>query len=179
MARISKNWICYGYEGRDETGVNSHGNVCNGEAHACTNHADDTGDEDAQDARDRKPGKAVKGARESADQGRDGEDARIEHEAEFTIGERAEGDLAGKELASGGEDGEDDGAEGENFTADGAEEDEACVAHVVYWEVLVLRNRIFEKALAKVYEACFLPRRCWVGNGNGTPPIPSGCLSLN
>lgn len=179
MARISKNWICYGYEGRDETGVYSHGNVRNGEAHACTNHADDTGDEDAEDARDGKPGEAVEGARESADEGWDGEDARIEHEAEFTIGERTEGDLAGKELASGGEDGEDDGAEGENFTADGAEEDEACVAHVVYWEVLVSRNQPFEKAFAMGYKACLLPKIFWVGNGIGNPSIPSGCLNLN
>lgn len=132
MASIGKDRVGYAYEGDHETRVYSHGDVRNGEAHACTNHADNTGDEDAEDAGNGKPGKAVEGARERADEGWDGEDARIEHEAKFTIGERAEGDLAGKKLATGGEDGEDDSAEREDFAADGAEENEACVAHVVY-----------------------------------------------
>ena len=140
MARICKNRIRNTDEGRDETRIYSHRNVRNRETHARTNHTDDTGDEDAEDAGDGEPGEAVEGAREGTDEGWDGEDARIEHEAEFAIGERTEGDLASKELAAGGEDGEDDGAEGEDLAADGAEEDEACVAHVVDLEVLVLRN---------------------------------------
>ena len=131
MARICENWISYTDEGGHETRINSHRDVRNGEAHARTNHADDTSDENAEDAGDGEPGEAVECARERADEGWDGEDARIKHEAEFTVGERTEGDLAGKELAAGGEDGEDDGAEGEDFAADGAEEDEACIAHVV------------------------------------------------
>ena len=131
MARISENRVSYTNEGRNETRVYSDRDVRNGEAHAGTNHADDTGDEDAEDAGDGEPGEAVEGARKSADEGWDGEDACVEHEAEFAIGEGTEGDLAGKELAAGGEDGEDNGAEGEDFAADGAEEDEACVAHVV------------------------------------------------
>ena len=131
MARICENRVSYRNEGRNETCVYSHRHVRNGKAHARTNHADDTGDEDAEDAGDGEPGEAVEGARKRADEGWDGEDACIKHEAEFTVGERTEGDLAGKELTAGGEDGEDDGAEGEYFAADGAEEDEACVAHVV------------------------------------------------
>ena len=140
MARISKNRICYADERSHKARVYSHRDVRNGEAHARTNHADDTGDEDAEDAGDGEPGEAVEGARESADEGWDGEDARIEHEAELTVGEGAEGDLASKKLAACGEDCEDDGAEGEDFAANGAEEDEACVAHVVDLEVLVLQN---------------------------------------
>ena len=132
MARISENRVRYTDEGGHETGVYSHGDVCHGEAHACTNHADDTGNKDAEDAGDREPGEAVEGARERADKGRDGEDARIEHKAELTIGERTEGDLTGKELAAGGENGEDDSAEGENFAANGAKENEACITHIVH-----------------------------------------------
>ena len=131
MARISKDRVCYRDEGGHETRIYSHCDVRNGEAHARTNHADDTGDEDADDAGDGEPGEAVEGARKSADEGWDGEDACIEHEAEFTVGERTESDLAGEELAAGGKDGENDSAEGEDFAADGSEEDEACVAHVV------------------------------------------------
>ena len=132
MASISEDRVGYRNKGGNEARVYSHGDVRNGEAHACTNHADDTGNEDAEDARNGKPRKAVEGARERADEGWDGEDARIEHEAEFTIGERTEGDLAGKKLASGGEYGEDDRAEGQDFAANRAEEDEACVTHVVH-----------------------------------------------
>ena len=79
MASISEDRVGYTDEGGDETRVYSHGDVCNGEAHACTNHADDTGNEDAEDTGDREPGEAVEGARERADEGWDGEDARIEH----------------------------------------------------------------------------------------------------
>ena len=131
MACICEDRVSYTDKGRDETRINSHRDVRNGKAHARTNHADDTGDEDAENTGDGEPGEAVEGARKRADEGWDGEDARIEHEAEFTVRERTKGDLAGKELAASGEDGEDDGAEGEDFAADGAEEDEACIAHVV------------------------------------------------
>ena len=133
-------WIGYADEGCNETRIYSHSDVRNGEAHARANHADDTGDEDAEDAGDGEPGEAVESARERADEGWDGEDARIKHEAEFTIGERTEGDLPGKELAAGGEDGENNGAEREDFAADGAEEDEACVAHVVDLMVVSVGN---------------------------------------
>lgn len=155
MARISENWISNRDEGCNETRVYSHRDVGNGEAHARTNHADDTGDENAEDAGDGEPGEAVEGAREREDEGWDCEDACIEHEAEFTIGERTEGNLAGKELATGGEDGEDDGAEGEDFTSDGAEEDEACVTHVVYLERSVIGNRVFESVFAVAIEGVF------------------------
>ena len=177
MPRIGKNGIRYTDEGSHETRVHSHSNVRYGEAHARTNHADDTGDKDAKDARDGEPGEAVEGARERADEGWNGEDARIEHEAEFAIGERTEGNLAGEELAAGGEDGEDDGAEGEDFAADGAEEDEACIAHVVDLRCVNNRNPNFKEAFAKAQRTCFLLRVFWVGNGNAI--IPSGCLNLN
>ena len=179
MACISEYGVGYTDEGGHEARVYSHGDVRNGEAHACTNHADDTGDEDAEDARDGKPGKAVEGARERADEGWNGEDTRIEHKAKFTIGERAEGDLAGKKLASGGEDREDDSAEGEDFAANWAEEYEACVTHVVYLRGVSIEELNLDKAFAIVYKACFLPRIFWVGNGNENPSIPSGCLNLN
>ena len=133
VASISENWVGNTDEGGDEARIYSHGDVRNREAHACTNHADDTGDEDAEDARNGKPGETVESPRERADEGWDGEDARVEHETELTIGERAESDLAGKKLASGGEYGKNDGAEGEDFAADGAEEYVARVAHVVYF----------------------------------------------
>ena len=67
-------------------------------------------------------------AREAADQHGNGEDARVQHQAELALGERCEGDLACQKLGAGGEDGEDDSAEGEDLATDGAEEDVACVA---------------------------------------------------
>lgn len=85
VTRIRKHGICDADEGRHEISLHRYTEISNREADACANHADDAGDDDADDAGDAEPGQTIKGAREGADECGDGEDAGVEHKAEFAV----------------------------------------------------------------------------------------------
>ena len=87
--------------------------------------------QDAAGAARGQPCQAVQGAGQREKEGGDGEDARVEEQAERVGREGAERNLARQQLRAGAADGEDDGAPGQHLAADGPKEDVTGVAHGV------------------------------------------------
>lgn len=72
-----------------------------GKADPRADHPHDARDEDADDGGDGQPGEVVERAGQGKQEGWDGEDACVEHEAELFVAQGGEGDLSGEELSAG------------------------------------------------------------------------------
>ena len=136
---------------------------------ARADHSDDAGDQDRDHARHAQPAQLVQRARQREEQCRDGEDARVEHEAELAVRERGERDLARQDLPAGCENGEHDRPKREDLPTYGPEQDHSCVAHVVDYQTLV-------NGLITLFDmAAKETTKRW----GGINFSPSGCLNLN
>lgn len=97
----------------------------------CRGHAYDTGHENADARWNAQPGEGVERPREGQNEGGNGEDSSIKHQAELVFREHAQSDLAGEQLRSRCEDGENDGSSCEDLSQDWTSHDQACITHVV------------------------------------------------
>ncbi len=135
LTRIREHGIGDGDESSDEIRRHSHTErppLCR--IDTGSDHPHHARDYDADHTSDTEPSETVQSARQSTEQGRDREDASIQHQAQLTVRKGGQGDLAGEQLTAGSKHGEDDGPETEQFPAEPAEEDESCVSHVVNYQ---------------------------------------------
>lgn len=99
---------------------------------AGSNHAYNPSNGDAKDARYADPAQPVQCPRQATQQRRDGEDARVQHQAQLIVAQTRERNLSREQLPSRREDGEHHCPERQQLSPERPKEDVARVAHVVY-----------------------------------------------
>ena len=148
VARERKHGIRDRDEGGGEIGRDHDAPIRDAEIGPRADHPHDSRNQDRDHARHAQPAQLIQRAREREEQSRDGEDARVEHEAELAVRERRERDLSGQDLPARGEDGEDDGPEREDLPSQGTEKNHPCVAHVVDYQRKLVNGLITPSDMA-------------------------------